>query len=64
MKPDTLTNKHLGKKVIVQGRKVTFTAEISEYDNTKRRAVVYYGKTAATVSYDRLMLVPTKTTQN
>lgn len=60
MKPDTLTSQHLGKDVIVQGRKITFTAELAEYDNQKRRAVVYYGKTAATVPYERLMLIPDK----
>lgn len=57
---DNLTTQHLGKTVIVQGHKLTFTGELAEYDNDKRKAIVWYGGRACTVSYDRLLPVPEK----
>ena len=57
---DALTPQHLGKSVIVQGHKLTFTGELAEYDNVKRKAVVWAHGKACTVPYNRLLPIPEK----
>lgn len=57
---DKLTTQHLGKTVVVQGHKLTFTGELAEFDNAKRKAVVWSHGRACTVSYDRLLPAPEK----